>query len=177
VHREQRRATTARNDIWSMDLVADQLAEGRRFRALTLIDLFTRDCLAIEVGQSLGGQGVVAALEQLRFDRGLPQRIHCDRGTEFVSAAMDLWASTNGVVLDFSRRGKPTDNAAIESFNGRLRDACLNVHWFASLEHAQQKIDAFRCDHNEHRPHRSFAGLSPRAYAQRPTMTASDSPS
>ena len=177
VHREQRRPATARNDIWSMDFVADQLADGRRFRALTIIDVFTRECLAIEVGQSLGGQDVVAALERLRFDRGLPQRIYCDNGTEFVSAAMDLWAYTHGVCLDFSRRGKPTDNATIESFNGRLREECLNVHWFASLEDAQQKVDAFRWDYNEHRPHRALAGLSPREYVQRVTMTAADSPS
>ena len=79
-----------------------------------MIDLFTRECLAIEIGQGLGGQDVAAALERLRFERGLPQRIYCDNGTEFVSAAMDLWAYTNGVILDFSRRGKPTDNAGIE---------------------------------------------------------------
>jgi putative transposase len=160
-----------------MDFVADQLADGRRFRALTIIDVFTRECLAIEVGQSLGGQDVVAALERLRYARGLPQRIYCDNGTEVVSAAMDLWAYTHGVCLDFSRRGKPTDNATIESFNGRLREECLNVHWFASLEDAQQKVDAFRWDYNEHRPHRALAGLSPREYAQRVTMTAADSPS
>ena len=95
VHREQRRPATERNDIWSMDFVADELADGRRFRTLTVIDLFTRECLAIEVGQGLGGQDVAAALERLRFERGLPQRIYCDNGTEFVSAAMDLWAYTN----------------------------------------------------------------------------------
>jgi putative transposase len=117
VHREQRRPAIARNDIWSMDFVADQLADGRRFRALTVLDLFTRECLAIDVGQGLSVRDVVATLERLRFERGLPQRIYCDNGTEFVSAAMDLWAYTNGVILDFSRRGKPTDNAAIESFN------------------------------------------------------------
>src|SRR5687767_3985034 len=83
---------------------------------------------------------------------GLPQRIYGDNGTEFVSAAMDLWAYTNTVILDFSRRGKPTDNATIESFNGRLREECVNVHWFASLDDAQQKIDAFRWDYNEHHP-------------------------
>ncbi len=175
VHREQRRPAVARNDIWSMDFVADQCAEGRRFRALTVLDLFTRECLAIDVGQGLTGRDVVATLERLRFERGLPQRIYCDNGTEFVSAAMDLWAYTNGVILDFSRRGKPTDNAAIESFNGRLRDECLNVHWFASLEDAQEKIDAFRWDYNEHHPHRSLAGLSPREFARRMLPTAADS--
>ena len=129
-------------------------ADGRRFRALTVLDLFTRECLAIDVGRALTGQDVAATLERLRFERGVPQRIYCDNGTEFVSAAMDLWAYTNGVILDFSRRGKPTDNATIESFNGRFREECLNVHWFASLEDAQAKIDAFRWDYNEHHPHR-----------------------
>ena len=119
VHREQRRAATARNDIWRMDFVADQLADGRRFRALTVIDMCTRECLAIDIGHGFGGHDVAATLERLRFERGVPQRIHCDNGTEFVSAAMDLWAYTNGVILDFSRRGKPTDNAMIESFNAR----------------------------------------------------------
>jgi putative transposase len=177
VHREQRRPAATRNDIWSMDFVTDQLADGRRFRALTVLDLFTRECLAIDIGHGLGGRDVVATLERLRFDRGLPQRIYCDNGTEFVSAAMDLWAYTHGVMLDFSRRGKPTDNAVIEAFNGRFREESLNVHWFTSIEDAQQKIDAFRWDYNEHHPHRALKGLSPREFAQRMLTTAADSPS
>ncbi len=158
-----------------MDFVADALADGRRFRTLTLLDLFTRECVAIDAGQRLGGHDVAATLERLRFERGLPQRIDCDNGTEFVSAAMDRWAYTNHVTLDFSRRGKPTDNATIESFNGRFRDECLNVHWFASLEDAQQKIDAFRWDYNEHHPHRALKGLSPKEYARRAMTTAAES--
>jgi putative transposase len=177
VHREQRRPATARNDIWSMDFVIDEMTDGRRFRALTVIDLFTHECLAIDAGQGLSGQDVAATLERLRFERGLPQRIYCDNGTEFVSAAMDLWAYTNKVILDFSRRGKPTDNATIESFNGRFRDECLNVHWFASLEDVQEKIDAFRWDYNENHPHRALKGLSPNEYARRAMTTAADSPS
>jgi putative transposase len=108
VHREQRRPAAARNDIWSMDFVADELMDGRKFRTLTVLDLYTRQCLDIAVGRGLTGQDVAATLERLRFDRGLPQRIYYDNGTEFVSAVMDLWAYTNGVILDFSRRGKPT---------------------------------------------------------------------
>ena len=126
VYRDQRRPAMTRNDIWSMDFVADELADGRRFRTLTVIDLFTRECLAIEVGQGLRGQDVAATLERLRFERGLPQRIYCDNGTEFVSSAMDRWVYTNGVILDFSRRGKPTDNATIESFNGRKHFTSLH---------------------------------------------------
>jgi putative transposase len=176
VHREQRRPATCRNDIWSMDFVADELADGRRFRTLTILDVYTRECLDIAVGQGLTGRDVVGSLERLRFDRGLPKRIYCDNGSEFIGAAMDLWAYTNGVILDFSRRGKPTDNATIESFNGRFRDECLNVHWFASLEDAQQKIDAFRWDYNENHPHRALKGLSPNEYARRAMATAADSP-
>jgi putative transposase len=96
-----------------MDFVADELADGRRFRALTMIDLFTRECLAIVIGHGLGGRDVAATLERLRFERRLPQRSYCDNGTEFVSTAMDLLAYTNAVIFDVSRRGKPTDNAGI----------------------------------------------------------------
>jgi putative transposase len=141
------RPATARNDTWSMDFVADELSDGRRFRTLAVLDLYTRQCLDIAVGRGLTGQDVVATLERLRFDRGLPQRIYCDNGSEFVGAAMDLWAYTNKVILDFSRRGKPMDNAAIESFNGRFRDECLNVHWFEGLEDATTKIEAWRQDY------------------------------
>lgn len=175
VHREQRRPATTRNDIWSMDFVADELADGRKFRALTVLDLYTRQCLDIAVGRGLTGQDVAATLERLRFDRGLPQRIYCDNGTEFVSAAMDLWAYTNGVILDFSRRGKPTDNAAIESFNGRFREECLNVHWFHSLEDATTKIERWRQDYNENHPHRALKGLSPDEYARRAILEAAES--
>jgi putative transposase len=177
VHREQRRPAHARDDVWSMDFVADELADGKRFRALTVMDLFTRECLEIVAGRSLKADDVVHVLERLRFERGVPRRIYCDNGTEFVSAALDLWSYTNGVALDFSRRGKPTDNATIESFNGRFREECLNVHWFASLEDAQQKIDAFRWDYNEHHPHRALKGLSPRDFARRAVTTAADSSS
>ena len=175
VHREQRRPAATRNDIWSMDFVSDELTDGRRFRALTVIDLFTRECPEILAGRHLRGDDVAAVLERLRFERGLPQRIYCDNGAEFVSAAMDLCADTNGVALDFSRRGKPTDNAAIESFNGQFREECLNVHGFASIEDAQTKIDAWRWDDNEHHPHRALKGLSPREYARRVMATAAAS--
>ena len=165
-HRLERSAPTSRDDIWSMDFVVDELASGQRFRTLTIVDIFTRECLDIAIGQSLRAADVVAALEQLRFSRGVPKRIYCDNGYEFVSAQMDLWAYANAVKLDFSRRGKPTDNAFIESFNGRFREECLNTHWFQSKEDAKEKIDAWRWEYNETRPHRSLKGLTPREFAR-----------
>ena len=129
------------------------------------------------VGRALTGRDVAATLERLRFDRGLPQRIYCDNGSEFVGAAMDLWAYTNKVILDFSRRGKPTDNATIESFNGRFRSECLNVHWFLSLEDAEGKIETWRQDYNEHHPHRALKRLSPNEYARQRMLAAANSPS
>jgi putative transposase len=161
-----------------MDFVHDQLSDGRRFRALTVIDVFTRECLEIEAGQSLGADDVVRVLERLKYDRGVPGRMYCDNGSEFVSGLMDQWAYSNGVKIEFSRLGKPTDNAVIESFNGRFREECLNTHWFESLEDAKAKIDAWRWDYNEHRPHRSLEGLTPREFARRAMLTgAADSQS
>ena len=106
---------------------------------------------------------------------GYPKTIRVDQGSEFVSRDLDLWAYTNGVTLDFSRPGKPTDNAYIEAFNGRLRAECLNAHWFESLQDAKEKIDAWRWDYNEHRPHRSLKGLTPREYAQKMLAGAAES--
>ncbi len=166
VHRLERSPAMARNEVWSMDFVADQLADGRRFRTLTVVDLFTRVCLDIAVGQSLRATDVVATLERLRYSRGIPKRIYCDNGSEFVSGQMDLWAYANGVKLDFSRRGKPTDNEFVESFNGKFREECPNAHRFDSKEDAQEKIDAWRWEYNENRPHRSLKGLTPGEFAR-----------
>ena len=154
-----------------MDFVADQLADGRKIRTLTVVDLFTRECLAIEVGLSLRAEHVVAAMNRLKYDRGLPERISCDNGSEFAGGHMDLWAYTNHVAMDFSRLGTPTDNAIVESFNGRFRDECLNTHWFESIQDASEKIDAWRWDYNENRPHRSLKGLTPREFAVQAVIT------
>jgi putative transposase len=167
VHRVQKLPAGRPNEVWGMDFVADQLSDGRKIRTLTIIDLFTRECLGIEVGYSLRAEHVVAAMNQLKFDRGLPQRISCDNGSEFSGGQMDLWAYSNHVQLDFNRRGKPTDNAIVESFNGRFREECLNAHWFESVQDAKEKIDAWRWDYNEHRPHRSLEGLTPREFAMK----------
>lgn len=117
------------NDIWSMDFVMDQLFDGRRLRALTLVDNYTRECLAIDIGQNLRGGDVVTTLTRVCEQRGKPRVINTDNGSEFISKAMDKWAYENEAEIDFSRPGKPTDNAQCESFNGRFRQECLNSHW------------------------------------------------
>jgi putative transposase len=155
------------NESWSMDFVADQLTNGARFRALTLVDNFSRECPFIEVGKSLQGERVVDVLEHLGETRGLPQTIIVDNGSEFVSKALDQWAFLKGVRLHFIRPGKPTENAYVESFNGSFRDECLNTHLFEDLSDAREKIEAWRVEYNEWRPHTSLGNLTPREYARR----------
>ena len=132
-----------------------------------MVDVFTRECLAIEPGQSLGGAEVVNVLRRITVVRRAPKRIYCDNGSEFSGRLVDLWAYANGVVMEFSRPGKPTDNAYIESFNGTLRDECLNVHWFDDFTDAQTKLHAWRQAYNETRPHRSLNELSSLEYNAR----------
>ena len=166
-HRQQRPLLTGPHQCWSMDFVSDQLFDGRRFRALTLVDNYSRECLEIEVGQNLKGIDVVAVMERIKAMRGVvPQRIQCDNGSEFISKALDKWAYDNQVTIDFSRPGKPTDNPFIESFNGSFRDECLNVNWFLSLEDAKEKIQLFKEEYNGFRPHSSLSGLTPNEVVQ-----------
>jgi len=153
------------NERWSMDFVSDALFNGNRFRALTVVDNFSRECLAIHAEQGVKGKDVVDIMERLKATRGLPDIIKVDNGPEFISKELDKWAYENSVELDFSRPGKPTDNAMIESFNRSFRDECLNVHWFLSLEDAREKIEKWRVDYNEFRPHSSIGYKTPREYA------------
>lgn len=153
------------NESWSMDFMSDQLFDGRRFRLLTLVDNFTRESLAIQVGQQLKSDDVVAVLEQIQAKRGAPKSIRVDNGPEFVSKSLDWWAYFNQVTLDFSRPGKPTDNPFIESFNGRLRQECLNQHWFLNLKDAAAKIEEWRKDYNHCRPHSSLGDRTPQEFA------------
>ena len=157
----------APNVAWSMDFVSDQTVDGLRFRALTVVDVFTRECLAIEPGKSLRGTDVVNVLSRITKKQGAPKRIYCDNGSEFCGRLVDLWAYANSVIMEFSRPGKPTDNAFIESFNGSLRDECLNVHWFDDLTDAREKLQAWRREYNESRPHRSLDDLSPLEFKAR----------
>ncbi len=136
------------NACWSMDFVADQLFNGQKIRALTVVDHFSRESLAITVDFALKAADVVATMPHVQTLRGTPQRIQVDNGSEFISLVLDQWAYEHGVTLDLSRPGKPTDNAFIESFNGSLRDECLNVHWFLSLDDARDEIERWRQDYN-----------------------------
>jgi putative transposase len=170
--RQPKALAHAINEIWSMDFVAEALFDGRKLRMLTVVDLYTRECLAIEVGQSLKGEDVVGVLNMIERQRGLPRTIKTDNGSEFIGKAMDRWAYERAVELDFSRPGKPTDNAAVESFNGRLRQECLNANWFLSLEDARTKIDAWRRDYNETRPHSALDWATPAEFARRCCLQA-----
>jgi putative transposase len=147
-------------------LVSDALFDGRRIRALTVIDNHTRESPAIEVGQGISGEQVVNMMKRIIAVRGAPLTIRVDNGPEFVSRALDQWAYLNQVTLDFSRPGKPTDNAVVESFNGRLRDECLNTNWFMSLDDAQTKIEAWRNYYNDSRPHTALGFVPPSEYAR-----------
>ena len=164
--RDDRSPASAPNEVWAMDFMSDQLFNGRRIRILTIVDAFTRISPAIDVRYSYRGSDVVDTLERVTEELGTPKSIRVDQGPEFVSKALDLWAWLNGVTLDFSRPGKPTDNAIIESFNGSFRAECLNACWFLSLEDAQSKCDAWRSDYNEQRPHSSIGQKTPVEFAR-----------
>jgi len=153
------------NQVWSMDFVFDRTAEGRVIKNLTVVDDATHEAVAIVAERTMGGNHLVRVLEQLVKTRGLPKAIRTDNGKEFCSRAMLMWAHTRGVQLLLIEPGKPNQNAYIESFNGRLRDECLNEHWFASLQHARVVVEAWRKEYNEERPKKSLGGLTPAAYA------------
>lgn len=152
------------NQRWSMDFVSDQLANGRRFRVLNVVDDYSRECVLQVVDFSISGQRVARELE--RLSRTLAKMIVCDNGPEFTSKAMFLWAKNAGVKLHFIQPGKPTQNAFVESFNGKFRDYCLNLNWFTSFEDARSTIDTWRDHYNHVRPHRSLAKKPPAVFAQ-----------
>ena len=187
VPRVPRTTPTRANERWSMDFVRDALGDGRVFRALTIVDDCTRECVAIEVDTSLPGERgervvrvvrvvrgervvrvvrVVRVLERLAGTRGLPQGIVCDNGPEFAGQVLDQWAHRRGVALLFIQPGKPVQNAFAESFNGRLRDECVNATWFWTLAEAQSSIEQWRVDYNDARPHSGLAGVPPAVFAK-----------
>lgn len=166
--RVSRPLPTQPNERWSMDFMSDQLADGRVFRTLNVVDDFSRQCPAIEVDTSLSGERVVRVLEAACVEQGAcPRSLIVDNGPEFISKALDRWAYRNGVELIFIQPGKPTQNAFVESFNGRFRDECLNEHWFESLKEARAVIEEWRSDYNSYRPHGSLGDLTPEQFAER----------
>jgi putative transposase len=153
------------NQLWSMDFVRDTLSNGKAFRALTIIDTFSRESSAIKVGHSLTSKDVTLALDEILLRRTKPGVIRTDNGSEFTSDHFDAWAHYNGIKIDFIQPGRPSENGMIESFNGKLRDECLNTNWFQSLEEAVRLIEEWRRDYNETRPRSSLGNLAPAAYA------------
>ncbi|XUP38007.1 IS3 family transposase (plasmid) [Xanthomonas axonopodis pv. vasculorum] len=154
------------NQVWSMDFVFDRTAEGRAIKCLVIVDDATHEAVAIEVERAISGHGVTRVLDRLAIGRGLPQVIRTDNGKEFCGKAMVAWAHARGVQLRLIQPGKPNQNAYVESFNGRLRDECLNEHWFPTLLHARTEIERWRREYNEERPKKAIDGMTPSAYAQ-----------
>ena len=170
--REGRSAPAHSNDVWAMDFVHDQLYDGRKIRILTVIDAFTRYVPALDVRERYTGADVVATLEEVCKVSGYPKSIRVDQGPEFISKDLDMWAYARGVELDFSRPGKPTDNAFIESLNGKFRTECLNAHWFLSLADARRKCELWRRDYNDVRPHSAIGYQTPSALLGRSSATS-----
>lgn len=168
--RKRRRSLVARlvreplgaaNERWSLDFVSDALKDWRKFRCLTVLDDHSRECLAIHLSRSIPSVDVIAVLERLRADGGLPRVLVTDNGSEFTNRAFDAWAYARGVKLDYIRPSKPIQNCFVECFNGSLRDECLSTHWFGSIEHARTLIEIWREDYNTVRPHSSLDDLTP----------------
>jgi putative transposase len=155
------------NHIWSMDFMRDNLSDGRTIKVLSVLDEYTRKCFRIEVDTSINGVHVARVLSEISQIEGLPEIIIIDNGPEFISNALDAWAYQRGVKLTFIRPGKPVENAYIESFNGRLRDECLNENWFMSIEHTRRIAEEWRIDYNTARPHSSLGNLTPEEFIQK----------
>ena len=175
IRRRKKRASCARvaipragkkNELWALDFMHDSMGSGRKLRILPIIDTHTKECHRIEVDRSIGGRRVTEVLSEVASVHGLPENIVVDNGPEFISNAMDEWAYSREVTLHFIRPGKPVDNAFMESFNARLREECLNLNWFRSIEHARCVIEEWRVDYNETRPHSTLGFLTPKEFAQ-----------
>ncbi len=161
------------NERWSMDFLSDSLADGRPFRVLSILDDFSRECLALEVDRGLPAERVTRVLDRLALTRGLPACLVIDNGPEFTSHALDVWATRHAVALHFTRPGRPMENAFVESFHGKFRDECLNTHWFEALPDARTTIEAWRCWYNTERRHSSLGRTTPFEFAMRAGLRAS----
>lgn len=158
---------TRANERWSIDFMSDTLADGRAFRTFNVVDDFTREAVAIEVGRSMPSTRVIRVLERAIQSRAAPGSLVLDNGPEFTSRAFDQWAYQRGIELRFIQPGKPVQNAFVESFNGKFRDECLNANWFVSLADAIRVISAWRIDYNRYRPHGSLGRLTPEEFARK----------
>ena len=176
IRRRKKRASCARvdipraekrNELWALDFMHDSIGQSRKLRILPIIDTYTKECHRIEVDRSIGGRRVTEVLSEVASMQGLPENIVIDNGPEFISNAMDEWAYTREVTLHFIRPGKPVDNAFMESFNARLREECLNLNWFRSIEHARHVVEDWRIDYNETRPHSTLGFLTPKEFAEK----------
>jgi len=161
VQRVKLAVATNRNERWSMDFIHDSISNGRKFKNLTIVDDYTKECPLILVETSITGKRVAEELNKLKESIGLPKEITVDNGPEFISNALDEWAYKNGVRLYFIAPGKPTENPFIESFNGKFRDECLSMHWFLNIRHAKEIIENWRIEYNTERPHSSLDYLTP----------------
>jgi len=155
------------NHIWSMDFLRDGLSDGRKLKVLPIIDEYTKKSFRIEADTSINGARVVRILNGIALEEDLPEIIIMDNGPEFISKAVDEWAYRRGVSLFFITPGKPVENMYMESFNGRLRDECLNLHHFTSLDHARHVIEEWRVDYNTERPHSSLDDLTPEEFIRK----------
>lgn len=162
--REDRNPPSAPNEVWAMDFLSDQLFDGSKIRILTIVDAFSKVSPAIDVRRRYKGADVVDTLERVTAAHGLPKSIRVDNGPEFISKDLDLWAWMKGVTLDFSRPGKPTDNAFVESFNGKVRAECIDQNWFLTLDDARSKCEVYRREYNEERPHSAIGNKTPMAF-------------
>lgn len=160
------------NQRWSMDFITDTLADGRRFRCLTIVDDFSRECPGLYADTSITGASVAEILDRLAKTRGLPSGLRTDNGPEFAGTVLDQWAHDRGIQLDFIEPGKPVQNAYIESFNGRLRDECLNQNLFFDIQDAKRKVESWRLDYNQNRPHSSLGNMTPEEFAKHQEVMA-----
>jgi putative transposase len=165
-YRSARSEPGAMNDVWAMDFVSDRLFNDQPFRILTIVDCHTREALATSARVNFRAYQVVEELERISRLRGKPRSIRVDNGPEFVGRLLDQWAYLNKIELDFSRPGRPSDNAYIEAFNSRIRQECLNASWFLSMADARQRINEWRTDYNQQRPHSALGNLTPSAFAE-----------
>ena len=181
VERKPLQTPSGPNHTWSMDFVFDALANGRPIKCLTVVDDCTKEAVEIAAAKRINGQGVADILDAVCRFRGYPCAIRTDQGPEFTGRSLDQWAHANDVKLILIQPGKPTQNAYIESFNGKFRDECLNEHWFTSIEHAKALIATWRRDYNEVRPHSAIGNRTPAEFAEtlreQGTLSTNPSPS